>query len=126
MSSPGPTSLLIVVVLAVVSTSRAEDSAPRPCRSDPRLVGECFRIHGRLRAYNGNPTFRIWRIGTTRILGVADDEHPHVPPNLASHLSFDREIFGDYLVCPFTPERPGWMRMVCVESAERLVVRSLE
>jgi hypothetical protein len=32
--------------------------------------GECFWVRGRLSAANGNPTFRIWPIGTHRMLGV--------------------------------------------------------
>ena len=30
-------------------------------------------------------------------------------------------LFGDYLVCPFTKTRPGWMRFVCVAKARRVV-----
>jgi hypothetical protein len=51
-------------------------AASRTCQSDPDLVGACFTVHGRLSAFNGNPTFRIWRIGTKRYLGVSGEVLP--------------------------------------------------
>jgi hypothetical protein len=88
----------------------------QPCKSDPDIVDACFTVHGRLRAGNGTPTLRIWRVGTKRILGVHDDI---IPENLA--VGWDVEAYGDYLVCPFTKQRPGEMQMVCVESAQHVV-----
>ncbi len=88
-------------------------------------MGECFEVHGRLNFWNGNPTLRMWRVGTKRYFGVLDDEAPIVPANLAAALKpgFGRTVFGDFVVCPFTAERAGWMRMVCIESARNLVLR---
>ena len=69
----------------------------------------------------------IWRIGTNRILGVGDVDII-IPDNL-SHAVFrkgdvyDRDVFGDFEACRFTPSRDGEMQMVCVESASRLVVK---
>lgn len=98
----------------------------QPCRSNPELAGKCFVIRGRLRAYNGNPTYRIWRIGTRRILGVTGihpGEEPILPRGVA--CGFDCDVYGDFEVCPFTREKPGTMQRVCVESvANRRLVRS--
>ncbi len=58
------------------------------CKSDPDIVGVCFTVHGRLSAWNGAPTMRIWRIGTKRILGVHDGI---VPESLAARMSWDVE-----------------------------------
>jgi hypothetical protein len=91
------------------------------CSSDPDLVGSCFRVHGRIAAYNGTPTLRIWRIGTDRLLGV-DDDIP-VPEPLSRQLDWDVNAYADFEVCPFTVEREGEMQRVCVESAEHIVVR---
>lgn len=33
------------------------------------------------------------------------------------------DIYGDYEICPLEPDRPGIMRLVCISSASRLVVR---
>jgi hypothetical protein len=32
-------------------------------------------------------------------------------------------ILADFTVCPFTPDKPGVMRMVCVDSATKVTVR---
>src|SRR5438045_754398 len=40
-----------------------------PCKT-PENAPQCYWMHGRLSVYNGNPTFRIWQIGTHHILGV--------------------------------------------------------
>ena len=75
---------------------------------------------------NGTPSLRIWRVGTDRILGVLPPEHEIIPKNLRSALKgFYRWVYADLQVCPFTKEKPGEMQMVCVESAEHLVVKQL-
>ena len=98
------------------------------CAGNSNLAGECFTFRGTLRLSNGNPTFRIWRVGTKRVLGVLCDEEPIVPANLKSAMSedskasWDRDFSGDYEVCPFTASKPGWMQFVCVEKVSNLVV----
>jgi hypothetical protein len=91
-----------------------------------RVVGECFKIHGRVRVVNGAGTV-IWRIGTDRKLWVEDEEL--IPENLAGAMYknkgdvYGRDVFGDFEVCPFTKSKEGEMQIVCVESATHLVVR---
>lgn len=89
-------------------------------------------MHGRLFAANGRPSFRIWIVGTRRILGVshrvADESHrPLLPANVWAAFgdgqAFGTFVYGDFEVCPFTRDRPGWMRLVCIASARNLVVR---
>ena len=46
------------------------------CKDNPRVVGPCITVHGRLSLYIGNPSIRIWRIGTKRILGLTGGESP--------------------------------------------------
>ncbi|HJT71658.1 MAG TPA: hypothetical protein VJ731_15775 [Terriglobales bacterium] len=50
------------------------------------------------------------------------DEDSNLPPNVAKLLKgdFDDEVFGNFLVCPVTKDRPGEMQMVYVKSANRL------
>jgi hypothetical protein len=90
------------------------------CKTDPDIIGACFTVHGRLSAWNGSPTLRIWRVGTKRILGTRDDP---LPANLAKEMNWDVEAWGDFEVCPFTRERPGVMQSVCIESAEHVFFR---
>ena len=98
--------------------------AATPCKTNPELAGACFTVHGRMRAYNGNPTYRIWRIGTNRLLGVTGvhpGENPIMPEGLA--CGFDCDVFADFEVCPFAKEQPGVMQRVCIESAKNVSVK---
>jgi len=61
----------LLMVQGTVSPDAAEQSTA-PCAESPKVVSACFVVHGRLFFANGNPSFRILRIGTKRILGVAN------------------------------------------------------
>jgi len=117
-----------------------------PCKT-PENASLCYWTHGRLRVYNGNPSGRIWQVGTRLLLGVfngpshfpprtiADDESPELPMNLErayetdyrnwkrSKADTDYEfptIFADFEVCVLDPGKQGEMRAVCVESAKNI------
>lgn len=101
------------------------------CKTNPALVGACFTVHGHMSAHNGAPTFRIYVDATKRILGVHGDQDG-LPPELIPILfgdtgdAFGRLFEGDYTVCPFTKERAGHMRMVCVEEAKNVKVHWID
>jgi hypothetical protein len=117
-----------------------------PCKT-PENASLCSWTHGRLRVYNGNPSGRIWQIGTRRLLGVfngpshfpprtiADDESPQLPMNLERAYEADYRhwkqskgdtdyefptIFADFEVCALEPEKKGEMQAVCVESTKNI------
>jgi hypothetical protein len=46
-----------------------------------------------------------------------------IPAPVKERLDWDKEVFGDYLVCPLTRSRPGRMQTVCIESGKNLIVR---
>lgn len=48
---------------------------------------------------------------------------PIVPSCLRNALEGDSSVTGEFLVCPFTHDKPGVMRMVCVQEVGRLTVR---
>lgn len=84
-----------------------------------------FKVHGRLSVYNGNPSCRIWIVGTKRILGVAESAPPEVsfmPERLRQILTTENLIFADFTVVPLTKDEAGVMRMVRVIAAENIVV----
>jgi len=119
--------LLLVAVLGLLAKSPASQEL-KSCREHPKLKGKCFTLRGRLSVYNGAPAIRLWKVGTKRILGVseqrfAEDGYRNIPKDLKAQLNQDVEIFGDYVVCPFTPQRQGEMQLVCIEEGKRLVVR---
>jgi hypothetical protein len=102
-------------------------AGPPRCKGNPALVGQCFTIHGRLRAYNGNPTFRIWPIGTRRIIGVTGPkpgDQSLMPQDLACGFSCD--VIADFEVCPFSESLPGVMQRVCIEGASQRIVSRKE
>ena len=110
-----------------------------PCKT-PENASDCYWTHGRITIGNGTPAYRLWKIGTKRILGIysgpstyhdplsLDNEYPDFPPNVEKIWSprVYRPLYGDFEVCPLAPERAGFMRPVCVESAKKLFMdRSL-
>ena len=129
-----------VLVLAFWAQAVPQSSPKRriPCKT-PQNASECYWTRGRVAFGTGNPAFRMWKIGTKRLLGIysgpsvshdrlsPDQEHPEFPANVdkvwSSRLG---ALYGDFEVCPLAPERAGFMRPVCVESAKNLLVeRSL-
>ena len=103
-----------ILVLLFYSASLIGDDSLNPfCKADKRVVAACFKVHGRLSNWNGNPTRRIWIIGTKRILGVREDTH--FPKALKDKRGdFDDVATGDFEVCPLTRQQQGVMQMVCV------------
>lgn len=81
-------------------------------------------VHGRLSLYNGTPSFRIWVIGTKRILGVsqAPPEIPYMPIQLERLVTWENFVFGDFTIVAQTKDTPGEMRMVRIVSARNLVI----
>jgi hypothetical protein len=92
----------------------------------------CYWVRGRLMAYNGNPTFRIWPRGTHRLLGVINwddraNKEIEIPPSVweayGGRNTFEKELWGNFRVCPLAPERPGRMRPVDLVDARILAIR---
>jgi hypothetical protein len=96
------------------------------CKSQRPIVGPCFSVHGRMHAYNGNPTLRIWPLGSHRLLGVEDNNgDPEIPDavNGAFHGdAFVNIVTADYRICPVSKRRAGAMQFVCVIGASHIAV----
>ncbi|HYW69667.1 MAG TPA: hypothetical protein VE961_01455 [Pyrinomonadaceae bacterium] len=122
--------LLALLLLATTVFSSARRAAePQSCRSRSDVAGKCFNVHGRLSVYNGTPSIRLWPAGTRRLLGVIDPNDtsnapgPSVLPlDIKSKLDWDKDVFGDFLVCPLTKAQPGHMQTVCLESGRNLSI----
>jgi hypothetical protein len=126
-------SLLSLLSLIVISSVWAR---PRffpealSCKSRPDVVGKCFNVHGRLSVYNGTPSIRLWPTGTKRLLGVIDPNDASnapgptiLPADIKNKLDWDKDVFGDFIVCPLTRPQAGRMQTVCIGSSKNLVVR---
>jgi hypothetical protein len=121
---------VLALGLALAATALASSASAKP----PRTVGPCFSVHGRLTSGNGTPNWRIWPVGTRRMLGVfsrtgeAEFDGQTLPGALGvlfrspktRPVAEARGIFGDFEVCPITRRRPGWMQMVYIRSARRI------
>ena len=93
------------------------------CAGEFKVVGPAFKVRGRLSAWNGNPTFRIWVVGTKRMLGIR--QGTEMPNDLQALLgSFETEVTGDFVVFPLTRQKEGVMQIVCVSKASNLLKRS--
>ena len=127
--------LLAGVLSAVLSVGPAQGAPSlekeKPCREHPAVTAPCFTLRGRLSMWNGNPTYRIWPVGTRRMLGISEGifdkpGYSNIPQDLQTKLSWDVNLFGDFVICPFQPDKPGRMRSVCVDSAKNVVIRPRE
>ena len=128
-------SALALCAVAAQALPQQSEKRTIPCKT-PENASTCYWTHGRLGVYNGNPTFRVWRIGTTAIVGIhsgpdaqrgdpEDGEHPEFPPNvekLVEGMVQGHRIFADFEICPFAPERKGEMQFGCIESSKNIVV----
>jgi hypothetical protein len=80
--------------------------------------------------YNGTPSIRLWPLGSKRLLGVLDPNDvssapgPTVlPDEIKLKLDWNKDVFGDFLVCPLSRSQPGRMQTICVDSGKHLTVR---
>lgn len=126
-------SMFLMVLLLRSATVGGVGGRSIPCKTR-RNAASCYWIHGRISSYNGTPAFRLWKIGTHRLLGVysgpsvdrngLDNEDPQMPANLQRIFKPSKnEIFGDFEVCPLEPEHDGAMQAACIESARNLVTK---
>jgi hypothetical protein len=105
--------------------SQVPDGKGVNCPKPP--VEPCTIGHGRFSTQNGI-TQTIWLVGTTRRLDVANEADNFFPPTVLKYLEMTSKdhsyIFGDFTICPVEPDKPGYMRTVCVADAKNLVVQN--
>jgi hypothetical protein len=124
---------ILVISTLFLMTPFLVHSAVFP-RSAP--LGECRTVHGRMALYNGTFSFRIWVIGTHRMLRVVDadgdnfNELTKLPSSLANSLRpyrdnlFQMQAFADFHVCAFTRSKPGVMQSVTLDDAKHIRVEA--
>ena len=121
--------LSLIAVVALPLSIRGEQKCDQPCRKHPRLAAPCFTARGRMNFANGAPSVRVWLVGTKRVVGVSegkyhDPKYCNLPAEIVAKLSWDTDLFGDFVFCPFEHSQPGVMQLVCVDSGTNLVVRA--
>lgn len=129
------TAALALCALGAQAIPQATPKRKIPCKTSENAAF-CYWTHGRLSVYNGNPSLRVWKIGTKHLLGIysgpstfpprtsEDSESPELPANLENlDGALDGgEIFADFEVCPLRPEHPRQMQPACIQSAKNIVV----
>ena len=129
--------LIAALLLCGVATQALPQAAPKreiPCKT-PENAASCYWTHGRLNFANGAPSYRIWKIGTKRILGVysgplaypprndKDSQLPEFPPEIDRVFRPPHNaVYADFEVCPLELERKGEMQAVCIEAAKSIVI----
>ena len=46
-----------------------------------------------------------------------------LPDDIKLKLDWNKDVFGDFLVCPLSKGQPGRMQTICLESGKHLTVR---
>jgi hypothetical protein len=131
-------SALALCAVAAQALPQATAQRKIPCKK-PEIAASCYWTHGRLNFANGAPSYRIWKIGTKRILGVysgpsrypprtdKDSELPEFPAEIDKVFRPpNNTVYADFEICPLEPERKGEMQAVCIESAKNVVVEGLK
>jgi hypothetical protein len=124
------TVLLALLLLGAVVQGQIPGAVPAvsnraaACQQTGRAVDEAFTVRGRLFAANGGGSgYRIWPVGTRRILWVSPKIDPPLPGDLEGGFRpFDEELYGDFTVVPLARDKPGVMREICFVAARNLTV----
>ena len=73
LSGMKPSALLPGLFVALLCASNCIPQRPAersiPCKT-PAIAGSCYWTRGRLRVGNGTPSYRLWKMGTKRVLGI--------------------------------------------------------
>lgn len=111
-----------------------------PCKT-PENAATCYWTRGRLSLAEGSPPWRMWKVGTQRMLAIhsgpstwpphdqSGSLDPSFPANLESAYHTDvkdpylNRVVADFEICPLEPERKGEMQHVCIESAKNIFVQ---
>lgn len=114
-----------LIILAFLMCATPAPAEEYNCIKDRRVVGACYAVDGSI-TVGANMRPRINPAGTKRLLAIAErsetDTNYFWPQEIEEYLSTDNYIVGKFVVCPFTPDKPKVMRVVCIESARNIKV----
>ena len=120
---------LALFLFPTAAVSQASPTAEREthCQSKSRSHESRVIVHGKLFASNGGGSgYRVWVVGTSRIVWLSKDIEPPVPADLEHAFTpFDEELYGDFVIVSLEADTPGKMREVCLVSGKSLVARSV-
>ena len=124
-----------VASLAALSVAATPATAlNRTCENSKLVIAPCYWVYGNLALAQGTPGVRIGILRTRRVIGAFDyarnAEGPTTIPEPVRALLYRGNpgwayVSGNYRVCPFTKERKGWMRFVCISDTRHLRRRTV-
>jgi hypothetical protein len=124
----------LVLFASALNVSARTDPERTIQRKTQAIAKSCYWTHGRLGAGNGTPAFRLWKVGTNRLLGIysgpsvnriesLDNEGPELPDNLLIKFRpYQNRVYADFEVSPLELEKPHHMQAARIESAKNIVV----
>jgi len=62
--------LFFLILFFAAAAGSDDEPNKKSCKDHPMLSGPCFKVRGRMSFFNGNPSARIWPVGTKRMLGI--------------------------------------------------------
>lgn len=114
--------LLLLIGFVLPATAQEIRTSHCNCTEGGLPSDSTFTFRGRMSAWNGAPTFRIWRVGTNRMLGIRGicldsldlgKYHPYM----------GLELWGDFTVSAVTPQQLGVMQFICIRSIRHPFLR---
>ncbi len=130
--------LAFLFVLPPLSAQLAQDTsasvdtiAPdNVCSRSRGFAGPCTTVRGRLRTNSDNVVVSMWKVGTTRLLGIQNEVAPfnlpivcRLPDETLRLLAEGKVVYADFVIRPLTKDRPGVMGYACIASASNMVGR---
>ena len=97
------------------------------CADDKRVIAPCFDVSGRLSIHaNLRPYLHVPK--TRRILGIAlasdtVDGKYMWPENIGRNITPEKDIWGNYRVCPLTSAQAGTQQLVCIDAVSDMRVQ---
>ncbi|MBL7986181.1 MAG: hypothetical protein JNM91_14335 [Flavobacteriales bacterium] len=109
--------VVLSVLIILTGTSTAQELKLDHCICNDGGVpsDSTFTFRGRLSYWNGNPSFRIWPVGTTRLLGIRGVCLNSLDLGIWNPYH-DHELWADFTVSTITPREHGVMQFVCIRS----------
>lgn len=121
-------SLKILVIIAIILGTSNALASDIDCANDKRAVAECYGVKGTLSMHaNMRPYLKIKNNG--RLLSISYKDNSSnadyfMPKEVADRIALDKNVVGDFNVCPFTMPKAHEMGVVCIESASHLTMQT--
>jgi len=114
--------ILTLLAFRIMASAQVIELGHCKCVAGGIPSDSTFTFRGRISAWNGNPTFRIWRVGTDRILGIRGVCLDDLDLGEYNPL-MGKELWADFTVSAITPQEPGVMQFICLRSIEQPFLR---